>query len=380
MISTEDADSSEVMKKKQVAEEDDNRAPSKMEELTIQSENLKQEMNTLQIQKGELGDGGKDLNDTSIEKTTQEVLQFLGQIESLKDELKKTEREKGVLEKKLQVLEKVQQQEVKSLKDENKQLEEQMERMKEKGNQMEEHKKSIQDQREVMLKLEAENKKLKSKCTESKQTIEKKMEETIAEFRKTFEDQIRMLSRRIHVAEQLHLENREVYRKTKEKFENEDEDLKDRVVKTEVAFKKMKDISLWANNTLSRMDIAALKFEESSGNFLNRISKSSCEVLFARDWVRRKKNGVKHSREEMECLLEEMNGKETEILKFRESVWKLEHRNRELEKMVKEKEEGMVALGEEKREAIRQLCVWIDYHRSSKHYLEKIIVSERMNE
>ena len=33
----------------------------------------------------------------------------------------------------------------------------------------------------------------------------------------------------------------------------------------------------------------------------------------------------------------------------------------------------MLGMGEEKREAIRQLCVWIDYHRSRSDYLKKIL-------
>lgn len=42
--------------------------------------------------------------------------------------------------------------------------------------------------------------------------------------------------------------------------------------------------------------------------------------------------------------------------------------------MVKQKEEGMLkSLGEEKREAIKQLCVWIDYHRSHSDHLKKLL-------
>ncbi|KAF3557136.1 hypothetical protein F2Q69_00016285 [Brassica cretica] len=33
--------------------------------------------------------------------------------------------------------------------------------------------------------------------------------------------------------------------------------------------------------------------------------------------------------------------------------------------------ETLVGLGEEKREAIRQLCVWIDHHRGRCEYLEE---------
>ena len=35
--------------------------------------------------------------------------------------------------------------------------------------------------------------------------------------------------------------------------------------------------------------------------------------------------------------------------------------------------ETLVGLGEEKREAIRQLCVWIDHHRGRCEYLEEVL-------
>ena len=36
----------------------------------------------------------------------------------------------------------------------------------------------------------------------------------------------------------------------------------------------------------------------------------------------------------------------------------------EYERKMNDKDKGMLDLSEEKREAIRQLCIWIDYHQS----------------
>ena len=59
----------------------------------------------------------------------------------------------------------------------------------------------------------------------------------------------------------------------------------------------------------------------------------------------------------------------------------LEEKMGELEKTMSEKKEGILALGEEKREAIRQLCIWIDYHRSRcedlKEMLSKVLFGSR---
>ncbi|XP_052171616.1 COP1-interactive protein 1-like [Diospyros lotus] len=236
---------------------------------------------------------------------------------------------------------------------------------------------SVEGQEDVISKLREEHKQVRVAYMESKsnlQNAEKKIEETAEEFCKKLEDSLRILSRRIKVAEQLHLENKDVYRKTREKYEQEQKELRERAAATGVAAKRMKEASLAANDILTGLDAVALKFEECSGNFLNRISKASCEVLFAKDWVKRKNNTVKHVQEDMDCVLGQVDGKEAEILGLREMVWKSKNQVRELEKMVKEKEEGILGLGEEKREAIRQLCVWIDYHRSRSDYLKKMVL------
>ncbi|GMP63973.1 hypothetical protein CsSME_00025446 [Camellia sinensis var. sinensis] len=239
-----------------------------------------------------------------------------------------------------------------------------------------EHQTTMKGQEAIINKLNDEHKQVRDRYLESMlnlQIAERKIEETAEEFRKKFEDSLRILSRRIRVAEQLHVENKDVYRKTKETYEKQQTDLKERVATSAIAVKKMKEISLTANDILTGLDVVALKFEECSGNFLNRISKTSCEVLFAKDWVRRKNNAIKHVQEDVDFLLSQLDTKEAEILGLREKVWKLENTVRELKKMVKEKEEGMLGMKEEKREAIRQLCVWIDYHRSRSDYLKKIL-------
>ncbi|GFZ06634.1 hypothetical protein Acr_18g0008040 [Actinidia rufa] len=244
-----------------------------------------------------------------------------------------------------------------------------------------EHQTTLTGQEEVINKLNEEHKQITDQYLKYKlnfQVAEKKIEETVEEFCKKFEDSLRILSRRIRVAdkdqnfvsrgcfEQLHVENKDVYRRTKEKYEVENTDLKERVASTEVAVKRMKEISLTANDMLFGLDAVAMQFEQCSGNFLNRISKASCEVLFAKDWVQRKNKTLKHVQEDVDCLLVQPGTKEAEVLGLREKVWRLENKVRELEKMVKEKKKECWEWGrEEKRETIRQLCAWIDYFGTS---------------
>lgn len=106
---------------------------------------------------------------------------------------------------------------------------------------------------------------------------------------------------------------------------------------------------------------------------MNRISKVFCELILAKDCAKRKNKAITHAKDDLDTLLAQLNDKEAQVLGFRERVWKLENKVREVERIVQQKEEGMVSLGEEKREAIRQLCVCIDYHRSHSHHLKKLL-------
>lgn len=232
------------------------------------------------------------------------------------------------------------------------------------------------DLEEIITKLKMEQKQMGILLAQSKssyQIAEKKIEEMAEDFCKNLEDNLRILSRRIRVAEQMHLENRELYEKTKQGFAKQTKDLKQRAKKNATEIKQIKQISLAANELLSTQDAVALKFEQRTANFLNRISKVSCELKFAKDWVNRRNKSIGLVKDELECLVSQLNDKEAEILVSRKKVWKSENKIRELEKVILEREEGMLSLKEEKREAIRQLCVWIDYHRSRSDYYKKMI-------
>ncbi|KAH0705456.1 hypothetical protein KY290_010151 [Solanum tuberosum] len=234
--------------------------------------------------------------------------------------------------------------------------------------------KSIRENEDIIKKLNEEHRQMKIRLEDSKsnlQSAERKIEEMTEDLRKKFEDGLRILSRRIRVAEQMHLENKEWYQKTRDSYEKENNDLKEKNARLQVGVRGIKDITLTANDTLASLDTVALKFEECTGHFFNRMSKVSCELKFVKDWVMRKNKAIVHVQDDLDCLLEQLDVKEAEILVYREKVWKSDNKVRELEKMIKEKDDSTLALKEEKREAIRQLCIWIDYHRSRSVYYQK---------
>ncbi|KAL8543473.1 hypothetical protein ACS0TY_004128 [Phlomoides rotata] len=205
------------------------------------------------------------------------------------------------------------------------------------------------------------------------QLVERKVDELAEEFRKQYDDQLRILSRRIRVAEQLQVECKEWYQKTREMYGQETKEHKEVEERREGELKIVKDLTLAANELLTLLDSQALKFEECTGNLVNRISKASCELNFAKQWAMRKNKALLQVRDDMDCLVSQLDDREAEMLVFREKVWKSENKVRELEKIIKDHEDEMLVLNEEKREAIRQLCVWIDYHRGRSDFYKKTL-------
>ncbi|KAI3501381.1 hypothetical protein L1887_29248 [Cichorium endivia] len=206
--------------------------------------------------------------------------------------------------------------------------------------------------------------KLNDEVKSNFRTSVKKMGDMMTDFRKTSEDNIRILSRRIRVAEQIHNETRDWYKKTRDKFEQDkiDSDMNVRTIKI---------LMTMVNETLKVTETLGLRFVECCEDFMNRVSKVSCEINSAKDWVRRKNKVMLQLKEDYDAVVIELAGKEEEVLRSRQKVLKLESKLRELEKTVKENDEAIIVLKEEKREAIRHLCVWTDYHRSRADFLTK---------
>ncbi|XP_047309857.1 putative uncharacterized protein DDB_G0280071 [Impatiens glandulifera] len=171
----------------------------------------------------------------------------------------------------------------------------------------EENKKTVSHQNNIIKKLSDENK-------EVKQLAEMRINETTGELRKNLEDQIRMMSRRIKVAEQLHIENKEAYMKTRDKYSKDKTDM------------------IIIEDMMKELNEVGVKFEEFSDDIMKRVSTFSCWTVFAKEWARKK------GMEEKEH--------EEEIMELRKKV-------KEMEKVVNEKEEEISMIGEEKKEAIR---------------------------
>lgn len=231
-------------------------------------------------------------------------------------------------------------------------------------------KKVVKEQKDAIDKFSEDQKLMKRWSVGSKlntNILEKKMEELSEDFQMKMEDRIRILYRRIHVAEQIHLESKNNYMNTQTQGNRGD------LTVSENQFKKIKDI---VEKGLAGPEMVVKKLEEGE-ELTTKVTKLAKEIDSARKWVHEKNSKMKHEVETLEAKLECSEAQET-LLKEKlsklegklgkegtgkMSVEKAMRRIKKLEINVKERDVELMCLGEEKREAIRQLCVLVDYQR-----------------
>ncbi|KAG2277472.1 hypothetical protein Bca4012_042212 [Brassica carinata] len=210
--------------------------------------------------------------------------------------------------------------------------------------------------------------------------IEKKIEEIAEDFRMKIEDHIRILYRRIHVAEQIHLESKNEYIKIRD-IVQENKETRESLLFYQTHFKRIKD-------TWEKGYTRSTKKLEEAEEHTGRVARLAKEIDSAKIWVCEKKSELETLAAKLECgeaqetLLKEKLSKlekklaeeGTEKLSLAKVVTKFEARIKELEINVKGREIELLSLGEEKREAIRQLCVLVDYQRDRYDDLKKSVL------
>ncbi|KAJ1408229.1 Protein Networked [Sesbania bispinosa] len=268
----------------------------------------------------------------------------------------------------------------------------------------------IADQASTIDRIKAEQKQdkiMSNKLMANLRTTERKMEELVEEFRKKMEDNIRLLHQRIHVAEQLNNENKNSCKMTRQRYEEENKVLGEKIASYEKElkmFKARETFTPYPNGLelaiLEGLDIAVGKVEEQRKCTQSRVSKMLCEVHCAKDWIKKRNEEMKQLKENVVFLKGLLNEKEEQESLLREKVWELEatlskeggeklnltktvsqleKKVGKLEKNVKEKDEDLICLGEKKREAIRQLCLVVDFHRDRCDHLKNLVTNMRLN-
>uniref|UniRef100_A0A2C9WJ96 NAB domain-containing protein n=1 Tax=Manihot esculenta TaxID=3983 RepID=A0A2C9WJ96_MANES len=242
-------------------------------------------------------------------------------------------------------------------------------------------------------KLLSESHKLRSMDSAkiSNQVLERKIDEMAEKFNMKMENHIRLLFQRIRVAEQIHVETKDAYKKMLEKLEQENKELNEKKAAYEGDLMKMREMLFEPeNNLLAGLDSMLKKIDEENGNFLNRISRMSKELQHAKDWITGKNHEIKKLKHNVETLTSQLDEKEEQEFLLKEKLAKeisskrleedrlkvadkLERRVEDLEQKLQERDEILSTLGEEKIEAIRQLCVLIDYHRHRYDHLKEAV-------
>jgi len=282
--------------------------------------------------------------------------------------------------------------------------------------------KTIKDQTSTIDRINAEQKQTmitSNKLMLNQRSTERKMEELAEKLRKKMEDNIRLLHQRIHVAEQLNNENKNSCKLTKIRYEEENKILGEKVTIYEEELRRLKeDVTVTATASevthspvvdlkgfefeaaLNGLDVVAAKVEEHRECVMSNVSKMLCEVQFAKDWIKKMNVEMKQLKENVDCLTTLLSEKEEQELLLRDKVWnleatvskeggeklnltnavsQLEKKVGKLEKNLKEKDEDLDSLGEKKREAIRQLCLVVEFHRDRCNYLMNLVTSMRVN-
>ncbi|KAJ6712596.1 COP1-INTERACTIVE PROTEIN 1 [Salix purpurea] len=149
------------------------------------------------------------------------------------------------------------------------------------------------------------------------------------------ENHIQILYQRILVAKQIHAGTKDGYKKIKERLDQANIELNEKISAFEAELRKIREMLL----------------EPVEDVF------SGAEVILKK---------LNEGKEEKELLLREEVGKLKAKLN---SVSQVDRKLVYLEQQVKDKEEVLLELSEEKREATRQLFFLIDYHRGHCHHL-----------
>ncbi|KAK6935501.1 Protein Networked (NET), actin-binding (NAB) domain [Dillenia turbinata] len=220
---------------------------------------------------------------------------------------------------------------------------------------------------------------------------------------RSIEVQLRLSNQKLRVTEQLLTEKEENHKIAEERYQKEQRALEERVstlsrviaVNNEARDRIIADITDKVKGTLAGLESLTGEFERGCDNLMRRVTDILYDFKNAKDWVVETRIEKQELKGEVAKLTEQLQEKEKQVLVLKEKVIDLELKVRkeerekeslskavaqlqnivgELEKVMKEKDEGMLGLGEEKREAIRQLCLWIDYHRSCCEDLKELLL------
>ncbi|MQL75873.1 hypothetical protein Taro_008252 [Colocasia esculenta] len=216
------------------------------------------------------------------------------------------------------------------------------------------------------------------------------------------EVQIRLANQKLKITETENKEKEESYKRAmvllqeeRRKLEEQTSTLSWKLNLMEDDFNQVKElVQVEMQSLFGALNALDVKLAGQCVHIQNKISGCSNDVKLIKDGITAliyTREGLKNEKRDLSMRLNYKEGiismikdeagmlgsklatktKEEERLVLK--VSELEKRVRELENRVKEKEEELFSKDEEKREAIRQLCVLVEYHRENCNHLYKFL-------
>ncbi|KVH91822.1 COP1-interactive protein 1 [Cynara cardunculus var. scolymus] len=229
---------------------------------------------------------------------------------------------------------------------------------------------------ELANKAADEQKLLEETIEDLKSDLEIKGDEinSLSETVRNLEVKIRLANQKLRVTEQMLNETEHDHARREEKLHQENKDLTDKIsTLSETIISVKKEVQENVHETLSIIDSLTVKFEEDYGHVTTRVSEIKNEIQAVASQVKRtrsEKDELKRKLEEMVVKLKMGESENEKLMKL------LENKNEKIEEMENKihlKDEEIMEVVQDKKEAIRQLCIWADYQRGRCDRLQELL-------
>lgn len=210
-----------------------------------------------------------------------------------------------------------------------------------------------------------------------KSDLEIKGEEvnTLTETIRNLEVKIRLANQKLRVTEQVLNGTEQDHATKEEKLHQEITSLMEKIsTLTQTITTIKRDVQEKVNETLTGIDSLTVKFEEDYGHMSTRVYEITNEVQAAHIQIKKiwlEKDVLKQKFEETVTKLELSEGENDRL---RTGIVKKDEEIKELENKIHMKDEWIFGIGEDKREAIKQLSIWADYQRDRCDYLHELLL------
>ncbi|KAI7751706.1 hypothetical protein M8C21_004344, partial [Ambrosia artemisiifolia] len=201
---------------------------------------------------------------------------------------------------------------------------------------------------------------------------------TLTETIRNLEVKIRLSTQKLRVTEQTLSETEHEHATKEEKLHQENKSLVEKISTLSQTIADIKrEVQDQVNETLTGVDSLTVKFEEDYGHVRTRVIEIMNEIQATQNQLKQMKEDVKQKLDEMVTKLKFSETENDRLMKSLEEMKmgsaKKDEKINELENTIHVKDECILSFYEDKREAIKQLCIWADYHRDRFDHLQQLL-------